>query len=103
MPTIDDKYPSLSEIENVSLEQALATAEWIAKEYFGGHYTIYSFTHGYKFSMGTVTDREEIWKLDEYDSLLDAVLNGCSESLIKVGYWDKLKALAQSRPVFKKL
>jgi uncharacterized protein with von Willebrand factor type A (vWA) domain len=84
------KKPNLSEIENISLEEALATAEWIAKKYFGGHYTIYSFTHGYKFSMGTVTDREEIEELDEYNSLLDAVVNGCSESLLKVGFWEKM-------------
>ena len=75
--------------EEYDLEQCLELAKYVADKYFGGHYTIYSFTFGYKFMMGTVTNRDEIQEEDTYEELIDAVINGTSEGLIEAGGWDK--------------
>lgn len=75
--------------EEYDLEKCLELAKYVADKYFGGHYTIYSFTFGYKFMMGTVTNRDEIQEEDTYEELIDAVINGTSEGLIEAGGWDK--------------
>jgi hypothetical protein len=71
--------------EEYDLEQCLELAKYVADKYFGGHYTIYSFTFGYKFMMGTVTDRDEIQEADTYEELIDAVINGTAEAVLEVG------------------
>ena len=61
--------------EHSSLEDWLTAADYIAKEYYGGHFTMLAFTFSYKFTFGTITDREEINDLDPYDNLKDAIMN----------------------------
>lgn len=47
----------------------------IAEKYFGGHYTIYKFTTGYKGCYGTLNDdvRDELNALPNFDTLLEVL------------------------------
>ena len=54
---------------------------FISKKDFGGHFTILSFTTEYKFSFGTVTEREDIENLIGYDNINDAIENAIQEYL----------------------
>ena len=49
--------------ENSPLSDWLELADFIAKENFSGHFTIYAFTFSYKFAFGTVTERDQINEL----------------------------------------
>lgn len=61
----------------------LKTIEFIANKYYSGHYTILKFTNGFKFSFGTITKREEIYDLNLYDNLRDALINGIQFHICK--------------------
>lgn len=54
---------------------------FISNKDFGGHFTILSFTTEYKFSFGTVTEREDIENLIGYDNINDAIENAIQEYL----------------------
>jgi hypothetical protein len=55
----------------------------ISKKNYGGHFTIFSFTKGYSFGFGTVTEREDIAELDTYDDINDAIENEIQTYLIR--------------------
>ena len=54
----------------------------LSKKYFGGHYTIFSFTHGYSFSFETINSREGIYELESYKCLDDAITNAIQKLII---------------------
>lgn len=54
---------------------------FIADKAFGGHFTILSFTTEYKFSFGTITEREDIENLNSYCNINDAIENAIQEYL----------------------
>ncbi len=54
---------------------------FISNKDFDGHLTILSFTTNYKFSFGTVIEREDIYNLIAYDSINDAIENAVQEYL----------------------
>jgi hypothetical protein len=58
----------------------------LSKKYFGGHYTIFSFTTGYSFSFATVNSREGISELDLYDCLDDAIINAIQQLIIEKNF-----------------
>ncbi len=55
--------------------------DFISNRDFSGHFTILSFTTEYKFSFGTITEREDIENLTAYDSINDAIENAIQEYL----------------------
>jgi len=61
--------------DNASLEEWLTLADYIAKKYYSGHFTIFAFTFSYKFAFGTLTERDDINDLEGYGSLKDAIIN----------------------------
>ena len=67
-----------------STEQLLNFIQYLANEYYSGHYTIFSFTTCYKFSFMTITEREDINELLPYDNLKDALINGIQEHFSKM-------------------
>lgn len=67
--------------ENSSLEDWLEMADYIAKTHFSGHFTLLSFTYSYKFTFGTVLDRDDINDLECYKDLKDAIINAYQEFL----------------------
>lgn len=58
----------------------------LSKKYFGGHYTIFSFTYGYSFSFGTTNSREGIYELESYKCLDDAITNAIQQLIINENY-----------------
>lgn len=70
--------------KKTKLETLLSFVEGWANEYYGGHYTIFSFTNSYKFSFGTINEREDIIELKPYDSIEDAIINGIQEEFNKL-------------------
>ena len=41
-------------MDNMDLAQALVVADYIAKEQYDGHYTLFGFSTGYRFCFGTL-------------------------------------------------
>jgi len=60
------------------MKKLINKIEIIAKENYGGHYTIFRFTTNYKASFGTITEREDIYKLKPFKDLKE-----CLKNLIK--------------------
>ena len=65
--------------EIMEINELIEQMKRIAKQHYGGHYTVLSFTTNIKFSFGTITERDEIEELSGYDTLEDAVRNGIQE------------------------
>jgi len=57
----------------------LLVAKSLADLYYGGHFTLLSFTTHVKFGFGTITDREEIDEMSDYDSISDAIENAIQQ------------------------
>jgi hypothetical protein len=57
--------------------------ESASKLYFGGHYTIFSFSTCYCFMFGTPSGREDIESLDRFDNIDDAITNAI-QKLIRI-------------------
>lgn len=55
--------------------ELLAQLEDHANFKYDGHYTIFKFTTGFKVCFGTITERDEINKLEKYDTLKKAIVN----------------------------
>ena len=55
--------------------ELLAQLEDHANLKYDGHYTVLKFTTGFKVSFGTITDREEIDSLVNYETLKKAIVN----------------------------
>jgi hypothetical protein len=70
--------------KKTKLETLILFVEGWANENYGGHYTIFSFTSCYKFSFGTINEREDIEKLLPYDSLEDAIINAIQSEFSKL-------------------
>lgn len=70
--------------KKTKLETLLSFVEGWSNEYYGGHYTIFSFTTCYKFSFGTINEREDIIELKPYESIEDAIINGIQEEFNKL-------------------
>lgn len=58
-----------------------AIIDFISNRDFSGHFTILSFTTEYKFSFGTITEREDIENLIAYNNINDAIENAIQEYL----------------------
>jgi hypothetical protein len=65
----------MKKINRVPKTSLMKIVEEIANNNYGGHYTIFSFTHQVKFCFGTVTDREGIFEMSSYDDINDAIEN----------------------------
>ena len=72
------------EINRVPKESLMMIAESIANQYYGGHYTLLTFTTNVKFSFSTVTEREDILELIPYNDINDAIENAIQYHLIKL-------------------
>jgi hypothetical protein len=55
--------------------------DFIAINDFDNHFTILSFTTHYKFSFGTITNRNDIENLNSYYDINDAIENAVQEYL----------------------
>lgn len=65
----------MNKINRIPSEKWLKVVEEISKQYYGGHFTIFSFTNGVSFSFSTISDREEVEDLTTYDDINDAIEN----------------------------
>ena len=52
LPT--DNLTFIKNMDNLDLAQALVVADYIAKEQYDGHYTLFGFSTGYRFCFGTL-------------------------------------------------
>ena len=52
LPT--DNLTFIKNMDNMDLAQALVVADYIAKEQYDGHYTLFGFSTGYRFCFGTL-------------------------------------------------
>ena len=52
LPT--DNLTFVKNMDNMDLAQALVVADYIAKEQYDGHYTLFGFSTGYRFCFGTL-------------------------------------------------
>ena len=66
------KLEKLNRVPEVKLMQIV---EVIANKYYGGHYTLFTFSTNVKFSFGTISDRDEIYYLEPYTDVNDAIRN----------------------------
>jgi len=57
----------------------LLVAKSLADLYYGGHFTLLSFTTHVKFGFGTITNRDEIDEMSDYDSISDAIENAIQQ------------------------
>jgi hypothetical protein len=57
----------------------LLVAKSLADLYYGGHFTLLSFTTHVKFGFGTITDRDAIDEMSDYDSIEDAIENAIQQ------------------------
>lgn len=67
----------------------------LANNHYGGHYTLLGFTNGVKFSFGTITEREDIQELAEFETIEDAMMNGIQEHYTFINSQPKLKKTIQ--------
>ena len=68
----------------------------ISNEYYGGHYTLLTFTTNVKFSFSTVTERDDILELDPYDDVNEAIENAIQSHFLKQNEKKfKVKAVAK--------
>jgi len=63
--------------------QLMQVVESIAKTYYGGHFTIFSFTTEVKFAFGTINCRDEISELDGYYDINHAIANAIQDAIVK--------------------
>jgi hypothetical protein len=57
------------------MEQLLIQLQEQADKYHNGHFTIFKFTTHYKISFDTVTERDDIYSLDFFPTLKEAIIN----------------------------
>ena len=72
---------NLNTVPNIRL---MNIASLIAKDHYGGHFTLLTFTTNVKFSFSTVTDREEIIELEAYTDINDAIENAIQNHLKQI-------------------
>lgn len=67
-------------MDEKTLVEAIQGIETIAREKYDGHYTIMSFTTGYKVVFGTPSvdypeEYQAIYRMPIYENLIDAITN----------------------------
>lgn len=70
----------LNRVPDIKLMQI---AELIANEYHSGHYSLFTFTTNVKFSFGTISDRDDIYDLEPYTDVNDAIRNAIQSHISK--------------------
>lgn len=75
-------YLKAGKVNRVASEELLRYAEAIALGFYGGHFTIFAFTFGVKFAFSTITDRDELDELIEYDDINDAIENAIQDHIL---------------------
>ena len=65
----------IKKINKVPNTKLMQIAQLIANNYYSGHYTLLTFTTNVKFSFGTVSDRDDIYELEPYSDVNDAIKN----------------------------
>jgi hypothetical protein len=53
----------------------------LASLYYDGHFTLLCFSTKVKFGFGTITDRDEIEKMSDYDLISDAITNAIQQHI----------------------
>ena len=61
-------------MDQMDVNELMSTVCTIATLKYNGHFTILSFTTNFKGSFGTITEREDINKLDPCESLKELLL-----------------------------
>jgi hypothetical protein len=56
----------------------------IADDYFGGHFTILTFTTCYSFMFGTPSDRDDISGLESFYDVNDAIVDSVQKFIINI-------------------
>lgn len=70
-----EKKLNMEKIKRRPKRNLMNTAIYIAEKYYGGHYSIFSFTHSVSFCFGTLNSRDEIEGLEKYTDINDAITN----------------------------
>jgi hypothetical protein len=60
----------------------MEVAETIARSYYGGNFSILSFTTEVKFAFGLINSRHQIDELVGYHDINDAITNAIQEAII---------------------
>ena len=61
----------------------------IADDYFGGHFTIFTFTTCYSFMFGTPSDRDNISGLEGFYDINDAIVDEVQKFIINIDNFTK--------------
>ena len=61
----------------------------IADDYFGGHFTILTFTTCYSFMFGTPSDRDDISGLESFYDINDAIVDAVQKFIINIDNFTK--------------
>ena len=71
----------VEQIKKMNVDELMSIVSLIAKLKYDGHFTILSFTNHYKGSFGTITEREDINRLDQYADLKLLLMDMICEEL----------------------
>ncbi len=72
----------LDKINRQPNHKLMEVAETIAKGYYGGHFSIFSFSREVKFAFGMINSKEQIDFMLGYHDINDAITNAIQEAII---------------------